>query len=66
MRTKLFAFLLLSLLTIGTLALPFPRSQARTSVGPLDLSGEIDGAPYRIRVPEPWNGTLLVYVHVGK
>ncbi|HJX92432.1 MAG TPA: hypothetical protein VJ372_18170 [Pyrinomonadaceae bacterium] len=63
MRSKLFAFLLLSLLTIGTLALPLPRSQARTSVGPLDLSGEIDGAPYRIRVPEPWNGTLLVYVH---
>ena len=63
MRSKLFAFLLLFLLTIGTLALPFPRSHAHTSVGPLDLSGEIDGAPYRIRVPEPWNGTLLVYVH---
>jgi hypothetical protein len=27
------------------------------------LSGEINGAPYRIRVPETWNGTLLVFAH---
>src|SRR5688572_6933539 len=24
--------------------------------------GVLDNAPYRIRVPENWNGTLLVYV----
>lgn len=30
---------------------------------PLDVSGELFGAPYRIRVPENWNGTLLVYAH---
>ena len=29
----------------------------------LDLSGDLRGAPYRIRVPENWNGTLLVYAH---
>ncbi len=32
-------------------------------VGPVDLSGEIEGAPYRIVVPSNWNGTLLVYGH---
>jgi len=31
--------------------------------GPIDESGEINGAPYRIRVPANWNGTLLVYAH---
>jgi len=30
---------------------------------PLDLSGDIGGAPYRIRVPEVWNGTLLIFAH---
>ncbi len=32
-------------------------------IGPVDLRGEIEGAPYRIQVPANWNGTLLVYVH---
>jgi len=27
----------------------------------LDLQGTLKGAPYRIVVPENWNGTLLVY-----
>jgi hypothetical protein len=31
--------------------------------GPIDTSGEINGAPYRIVVPANWNGTLLVYAH---
>lgn len=30
---------------------------------PVDLTGEFEGAPYRIQVPANWNGTLLVYVH---
>lgn len=29
----------------------------------MDLSGELFGAPYRIRVPAVWNGTLLIYAH---
>ena len=29
----------------------------------VDLEGNIKGAPYRIRVPGNWNGTLLVYAH---
>ena len=36
---------------------------AAQQVGPIDTSGEIDGAPYRIVVPAAWNGTLLVYAH---
>src|SRR5215210_7849303 len=31
--------------------------------GGVDETGEINGAPYRIVVPENWNGTLLVYAH---
>ncbi len=30
---------------------------------PADLQGELDGVPYRIRVPANWNGTLIVYAH---
>ena len=30
---------------------------------PVSLSGELFGAPYRISVPQNWNGTLLVYAH---
>jgi hypothetical protein len=38
-------------------------ANAARQVGPIDVSGEIDGAPYRIVVPANWNGTLLVYGH---
>ena len=40
-----------------------PAVNAAPQVGPIDTSGEIDGAPYRIVVPAVWNGTLLVYGH---
>lgn len=51
------------LLLLLTLVPAAPVSQANVAVGPLDLSGELHGAPYRIRVPENWNGTLLVFAH---
>ena len=38
-------------------------ASARPPVEPVDLSGELHGAPYRIIVPENWNGTLIVYAH---
>jgi len=38
-------------------------ASAARQLGPIDVSGEIDGAPFRIRVPANWNGTLLVYGH---
>src|SRR5687767_9076577 len=40
-----------------------PVAQANAPIGPIDLAGELHGAPYRIRVPENWNGTLLVFAH---
>ena len=49
--------LLLALFLLGTL------TNARPPVDPVDMSGELHGAPYRIIVPENWNGTLLVYAH---
>ena len=51
------------LLLLLTLAPVAPVTQAHAPIGPLDLSGELHGAPYRIRVPENWNGTLLVFAH---
>src|SRR5687767_12358068 len=51
------------LLLLLTLVPDVPVTQATASIGPLDLSGEINGAPYRIRVPANWNGTLLVFAH---
>jgi len=40
-----------------------PIASGHPQIGPLDLSGELHGAPYRIIVPANWNGTLLVYAH---
>lgn len=50
-------------LLLLTLVPAAPVTQANAPIGPLDLSGELHGAPYRIRVPENWNGTLLVFAH---
>jgi hypothetical protein len=54
----------LFVLIIGLLiSLLLFRPSPATKAASLDLSGEINGAPYRIRVPEVWNGTLLVFAH---
>jgi pimeloyl-ACP methyl ester carboxylesterase len=37
------------------------RALAQVQPGPLDITGEINGAPYRIVVPATWNGILLVF-----
>src|SRR5689334_14174505 len=51
-------------LTLGLLIFVSLIQHPRTvKAASLDLSGVIDGAPYRIRVPEVWNGTLLIFVH---
>ena len=51
-------------LTLGLLiSLSLIQRSPAAKAAPLDLSGEIDGAPYRIRVPEAWNGTLLIFAH---
>jgi pimeloyl-ACP methyl ester carboxylesterase len=52
-----FALILTSLVTVSA-----GRSATLVAL-PADLQGELEGVPYRIRVPENWNGTLLVYAH---
>src|SRR4029079_19725094 len=52
----LVALTLLSLLSFSLI----DRAPA-AKAAPLDLSGEIHGAPFRLRVPEAWNGTLLIF-----
>jgi len=54
----LIALTLVSLISVTLIDRP-PIAKA----APLELSGELHGAPYRIRVPEVWNGTLLVFAH---
>ncbi len=50
----------LTLVGFATLALLVASVSAKAQV---ELQGDLDGAPYRIRVPANWNGTLLVYAH---
>jgi len=54
----LIALTLVSLISVTLIDRP-PIAKA----APLELSGELHGAPYRIRVPEVWNGTLLIFAH---
>lgn len=63
MRSIISVFLLVSLLLVIGLIPANRVSQAKAPLGPVDLSGEINGAPFRIIVPPSWNGTLLVYAH---
>ena len=44
---------------VAALALASPAAGAVTA----DFAGEINGAPYLIRVPDNWNGTLIVHAH---
>ncbi|HKO99495.1 MAG TPA: hypothetical protein VJU86_21015 [Pyrinomonadaceae bacterium] len=64
---RLLTFACIAIVLVALVALPFPTVDAYSKpvaqVGPLDLSGELHGAPYSIRVPAVWNGTLLVYAH---
>src|SRR5215204_3445163 len=55
--------LLVALTVVLLLTLALINRSPAAKAAPLDLAGEIHGAPYRIRVPEVWNGTLLVFAH---
>jgi hypothetical protein len=60
---KITARLLVALTFVSLLSVTLINRPPVAKAAPLDLSGEIDGAPYRIRVPEVWNGTLLIFAH---
>lgn len=47
--------------TIAAVAAPFVLGKAHASER--QLSGSLSGANYAIRVPENWNGTLLLFAH---
>jgi hypothetical protein len=58
-NTRILVVLTFALSFSLTFGVPSPAAAA----APLELSGEINGAPFRIRVPETWNGTLLIFAH---
>jgi hypothetical protein len=58
---RLLVPLCIALLIVLSLLPKLPSAQAHPQIGPLDLAGEINGAPYHIQVPANWNGTLLVF-----
>lgn len=57
-KVVLIGFLVLSFVLAG-----WPLPTAAIAQGPLELEGTLHGAPYKIRVPSNWNGTLLVFAH---
>jgi hypothetical protein len=51
-------------LTVALLiSLSFIQRPPSAKAAPLNLSGDINGAPYQIIVPDVWNGTLLIFAH---
>jgi hypothetical protein len=67
MSSRIIGFACIASLLFFAISLPLSETKTYAKshhpVGPLDLSGELHGAPYRIRVPAAWNGTLLVFAH---
>ncbi len=64
MKTTARTLIALSVVLLVSLTLlPASPSTNARPFAPLDLAGELHGAPFRIRVPENWNGTLLVFAH---
>lgn len=64
MKTTARTLIALSVVLLVSLTLlPASPSTSARPFAPLDLAGELHGAPFRIRVPENWNGTLLVFAH---
>jgi pimeloyl-ACP methyl ester carboxylesterase len=61
MKTKILQKTFLSLIALALVGIAPVRTAIAQQPGPLDISGEINGAPFRIVVPADWNGTLLVF-----
>ncbi|HKQ38111.1 MAG TPA: hypothetical protein VJ063_08545 [Verrucomicrobiae bacterium] len=60
---KITARLLVALTLVSLISVTLIERPPVAKAAPLELSGELHGAPYRIRVPEVWNGTLLIFAH---
>jgi hypothetical protein len=61
MKTKILQKTFLSLIALALVGIAPVRTAIAQQPGPLDISGEINGAPFRIVVPADWNGTLLLF-----
>src|SRR6266542_1475154 len=61
MKTKMIQKTFLSLIALALVGIAPVKTAIAQQPGPLDISGEINGAPFRIVVPADWNGTLLVF-----
>jgi pimeloyl-ACP methyl ester carboxylesterase len=61
MKTKILQRTFLSLIALALVGIAPVRTAIAQQPGPLDISGEINGAPFRIVVPAYWNGTLLLF-----
>jgi pimeloyl-ACP methyl ester carboxylesterase len=61
MKTKILQKTFLSLVALALVGIAPVRTAIAQQPGPLDISGEINGAPFRIVVPADWNGTLLLF-----
>ena len=57
--TRAFIVLTIALL----ISFSFIQRSPSAKAAPLNLSGDINGAPYQIIVPDVWNGTLLIFAH---
>ncbi len=51
------------LVALGTAATTTPAFGQATATEPKVEEGDIEGAPYRIQIPDPWNGGLVMYAH---
>lgn len=54
---------LVGLVAALALVAPPPAIATPAADGPIDLTGELGGAAFEIRVPADWNGTLVMYAH---
>jgi pimeloyl-ACP methyl ester carboxylesterase len=61
LRAVVLVGLVVSLLAGGTAV--SAAGSAAAAAGRQSLTGTIDGAEFRVEVPERWNGTLLLYSH---
>ncbi len=63
MKTRTYAMLMVVLLVSLLVPTSVGLAKGKPPELPLELTGDIDGAAFVIRVPENWNGTLLLHAH---
>ncbi len=62
LKKTFFVCLIIFVLSLSLVNAQSKRGEPK-GIGPIDITGMISGAPYRVVVPANWNGTLLVYGH---